>query len=247
MIFSPHNQVPFTPFSTSHIVTMILWISLWILVPILMNKRGSSNSRLIFSRGVGILLIVQYLGWMLWEGVTGNFTLQHSLPLNLCDLSNFLCALLLFTKSKELFRILYFWVLGGAIQSFITPNISYAFPHFEFYVFYIQHGGMILVILYMIFVEQMRPHFKSIFTSLGILTLYLILVYLVNAILGSNYNFLMADTPHPSTVTKMIALFGEPPRHMIGLGGVIIVTYTVLYIPFFIYDRIKSIRNRINY
>lgn len=246
MIFSPQYQESFKLFSPSHIFTMLLWVALWVAVPLVMKKKGNRKTKALFAKGFGTLLILQYLGWMVWEGVTGNFTLQESLPLNLCDFSNILCAILLFTRSERFFKVLYFWVLGGAIQSFITPNISYAFPHFEFFVFYIQHGGMILVILYMLFAEGMRPHFKNVFSSLGMLILYLCMVYGCNLLLDSNYNFLMADTPNPSVVTKMIAIFGAPPRHIIGLGGICIVTYTVLYVPFFLADVISSMRKKSN-
>ena len=61
-------------------------------------------------------------------------------------------------------------------------------------------------------------------------------VYIFNLIADANYMFLMADTPHKSTITKMIALFGEPPRHMIGLSMVALFSILILYIPWLIVD-----------
>ncbi len=219
---------------------MVIWITLWISVPLFFRKNRSEKLKSYFCRLVAVLLPGQYIFMMVMELINGNFSIQKSLPLNLCDFSCFLCAVLLITKSRKLFEVLYFWVLGGTIQSFVTPNISYAFPHIEFTAFYIQHGGMILVIIYLIFVESMLPQFISVLKSIISLFLFLGIVYLFNILTGSNYNFLMADTPNPSTVTEMIALFGEPPRHLIGLGLVIFITYVVLYTPFFISDLIRG-------
>ena len=55
--------------------------------------------------------------------------------------------------------------------------------------------------------------------------------------------FLMSDTPHPSTVTKMIGLFGQPPRHMIGLGIVAAVSVAILYVPFAVIDLLGRLRS----
>ncbi|MBD3320558.1 MAG: TIGR02206 family membrane protein [Chitinivibrionales bacterium] len=240
MIFDPGFQVKFQLFTQSHIVTMFLIAALWVMIPVVFNHRKDTTADRIFRWTLAILLVVQYLGWMIWEAATGRFTIQTSLPINLCDISNFICAALLITKNYPLYEILYFWALAGTIQSYITPNIYYSFPHFEFFAFYIQHGGEILTILYLTFVTGFRPRVISGLKAIGWLLGLIAAIYLFNYATGSNYMFLMADTPHPSTVTKMISIFGEPPRHIIGLGIVAILSVLFLYLPFAIRDRAKK-------
>ena len=243
-IFNPNFPTTFKLFTPSHIITMILIGALWIVVPIVFKRTKSNKLNRIFRYTLAILLLAQYIGWMVWEAAVGRFTVQLSLPFNLCDISVFLCAVLLFTESYALYEILYFWALAGTIQSYITPNLYFGFPHLEFIVFYIQHGGEILTILFFTFVTGFRPRFVSLLKSLGVLAGYLSFVYIFNMVSGSNYMFLMADTPHPSTVTKMIKLFGAPPRHLIGLGLVAVVSLLVLYIPFAIKDMFSRTRNK---
>ena len=239
-IFSPDYPDRFSLFGPSHIITMIVIAGVWILVPLAFRKGISEETDKKVRYAMAAVLVGQYLLWMLWEAVTGRFTLELSLPLNLCDMTNFLLAILLVNKSRRFFEILYFWALAGTIQSYITPNITFAFPHFEFFVFYLQHGGEILVTLYFVFVLKYRPRPISIVKTYGWLLVLIIGVYIFNLITDSNYMFLMADTPHPSTITKMIALFGEPPRHMIGLSLVALVSILVLYIPWLIVDLRKK-------
>ena len=242
-IFDPDFSGRFKPFSASHIITMIFIAIIWILLPLVFKNRKTEKSDNFFRYILAFVLIGQYLGWMLWEGLTGRFTLQLSLPLNLCDLSNFLCAVLLLTKSKKLYEILFFWALAGTIQSYITPNIFYGFPHFEFIAFYIQHGGEILTILYITIVWGYRPRFVSIFKSMGFLMILVFTAYVFNYLAGSNYMFLMADTPHPSTISKLIKIFGEPPFHMIGLTIVALLSHFILYAPFGLpnfYNKVKD-------
>ncbi len=235
-IFSPDFPDRFVPFGTAHIVTMVVIAGLWIALPLLFRKGISEKTDRRMRYVMAAVLVAQYLGWMIWEAAVGRFTIHTSLPLNLCDLTNFLLAVLLVTRSRKLFEVLYFWALAGTIQSYITPNITYGFPHFEFFVFYLQHGGEILVTLYFVFVLKYRPHAMDIVKTYGWLLALISFVYGFNLLTDSNYMFLMADTPHPSTITKMIALFGEPPRHMIGLSMVSLVSILVLYLPWLIVD-----------
>jgi hypothetical integral membrane protein (TIGR02206 family) len=243
-MFDPDFSGRFSLFTPSHSIVMLLIAAAWIVLPVIFKNKADTRADRLFRSILSALLVVQYLAWMLWEALTGRFTIQMSLPLNLCDFSNFLCALVLVTRNKKLFEVLYFWALAGTIQSYITPNIYYAFPHFEFFVFYIQHGGEILTILYLVVVHGMRPQPVSILRSFGWFMVLLICVYIFNWATGSNYNFLMADTPQPSTVTKMITLFGRPPRHLIGLGMVVLLSLLLLYSPFAIIDAVKKRRGR---
>jgi hypothetical integral membrane protein (TIGR02206 family) len=239
-IFDPNFNKTFELFSTPHIVTIIFIALLWIIIPMVFKKLKNEKADTVFRYTLAALLILQQIGWLIWEIATERFTVQMSLPFNLCDLSNILCAVILINKNFKIYEVLYFWALAGTIQSYITPNIYYAFPHFEFFVFYIQHGGEILTILYLTIVSGLRPTAKSILKSLAVFSAYFVIVYIINLLTNSNYMFLMADTPNPSTVTKMISIFGEPPMHLIGLGIITILSHLVLYSPFAIMDKIKK-------
>lgn len=235
-IFDPDFPSKFELFTTSHLTAITVIALFWIIIPALFRKWKNEKADQFFRFSLATLLLGQQLVWLLWEITTQRFTIQLSLPFNLCDISNLLCAVLLITKNYKLFEVLYFYALAGTIQSYITPNIYYAYPHIEFIVFYIQHGGEILTILYMTIVLKLRPHPISILKANAILLGYVILIYFFNYYTGSNYLFLMGDTPHPSTVTRMIAFFGEPPRHIIGLGLVSVFSILILYIPFLFID-----------
>ncbi len=233
-LFDPNFAERFQLFTTSHVTTMIVIAVLWIVIPWRFKGQKDNRSDRLFRYVLGSVLVSCSLGFTLWEVVTGRFSLDTSLPLNLCDLTNYLCAILLFRPRFKLFEIIYFWGLAGSIQSFVTPNITFAFPHFEFFAFYIQHGGEFLTILYITVVTGYHPTVRSLGKSLGVLCGYVVFVYGVNLLIDANYMFLMADTPQPSAVTKMIQLFGDPPRHIIGLGLIAMVSYGVLYAPFMI-------------
>ena len=245
-IFNPNFTGRFELFTGYHIITMVFIALLWIIIPVVFKKSKNEKADIFFRYTLASLLLVQHIGWIIWEIITNRFTIELSLPLNLCDISNILCAILLIRKSFKMYEILYFWALAGTIQSYITPNIFFGFPHFEYIAFYIQHGGEILTILYLTIVTGFRPKAKSMIKSLVALSIFIMFVYIFNLIAGSNYMFLMADTPHPSTVTRMIKIFGEPPWHIIGLMLVTVVSILVLYAPFAIWDKFKKSKSSQN-
>lgn len=240
--FDPDFAGRFVLFDAAHITTMLLIGSTWVVVPLWLRRRADDTLNTRVCQILAGLLAVAMLGWPLWELATGRFTWQLSLPLNLCDLSSYLCIIVLLTRSHKLFEIVYFWSLAGAIQSYVTPNVFYGFPHVEFYDFYLQHGGEILAIIVLATACGLRPYPRSILLALGAMVAYVGFVYLVNLALDANYLFLMADTPQPSLVTKLIAVLGEPPRHIIGLAGVSVVSVAILYTPYLALDKLRAAR-----
>lgn len=243
-IFGPGIENSFETFTEHHIITMLILAIFWIIIPFIFKNKKDTKADRIFCFSLAAILILQYLGWIVWELVNKEFKAfgagGTSLPLNLCDISIFFCSYLLITRNKKMFEIIYFWALAGTIQSYITPNISRDFPHYEYIAFYIQHFAEILTIIYLTFVHKFRPKPVSMIKTFGYLLLFVGFVYIINLLTGSNYMFLMADTPNPSTVSKMIKIFGPPPRHTIGLMFVAIISIVILYIPFAVKDLIKK-------
>jgi hypothetical integral membrane protein (TIGR02206 family) len=244
VVLDPSFAGGFVMFGPAHLVTMLLTAVVWVALPLHLRRTGNAAARRRARYTLGGVLLGQGLLWTGWEAATGRFTWQLSLPLNLCDISSYLCVVMLLTGSFRLFEVLYFWALAGSIQSFVTPNVYYGFPHLEFIVFYVQHGGEILAILLLTVAGGMRPRAQSALKSYGYLVAYIAVVYLVNLALDANYMFLMADTPHPSMVSRMIALFGAPPRHVLGLGMVGALSVVLLYAPFALKDMALAARLR---
>ena len=95
-IFDPNSSNTFVLFTPTHIVTMILIAFIWVAVLYLNKGKNNQKSDIYFRYSFAVLLVGQYLSWMAWEALTGRFSLALSWPLNLCDISNFLCAILVY-------------------------------------------------------------------------------------------------------------------------------------------------------
>jgi hypothetical integral membrane protein (TIGR02206 family) len=157
--------------------------------------------------------------------------LKESLPLELCDISMIMCAIMFGSMSYPLYEIVYFWGMAGSIEALITPDIGiYTFPHFIFFQFFISHGSIIILCLFMTFVYGYRPSFKSLIKSLVVLNIYAGFIGIYDKFMGTNFMYLLEKTKN----TSIMSYLGPWPWYLISLELVAIVSCVLCLIPFII-------------
>lgn len=175
------------------------------------------------------ILIFQEVSFQIWSITTGLWSVKYTLPLQLCSITTILTAVLLVTKSKKLYQIIYFWGIGGAIQALLTPELGiYTYPHFRYFEFFIAHGAIIAGCLFMTFVEGYRPKLKSVWESMIVLNIYAVIVGIFNKIVEANYMFLCTKPEVPS----IMDILGPWPFYIASLEIVAVVFFLILYLPF---------------
>ena len=174
------------------------------------------------------IMLFHSFSFQIWSICIGSFTLKYSLPLHLCDVAVILCAIMLLTKNKYLFEVIYFWGLGGSLLAILTPDISQSFPHFIFINYFLSHGGIITCVLFMIIVENYSVNLKSVLRVFILTNVYMLFIAGVNLILKSNYLYICAKPNNPS----LIDLLGPWPWYILSLEGVCITVFLILYLPF---------------
>jgi hypothetical integral membrane protein (TIGR02206 family) len=137
--------------------------------------------------------------WLLYVGDTsGNNSMMTKLPLHVCDLGLIICMFMVPSKNKTLFGINFFVTLFGATLACIIPQtvLDCADPsYFRYYQYFGEHLIPIFGTVYMIIVHRMRPRYRDIWVSTGVLAAMLIPAFWLNeAFPGSDYMFLRLDT-----------------------------------------------------
>ena len=215
-------------FSTSHIAAVLVILGVCILMYVLKSEiRGKGTKK--FRLSLAAILIFQEVSFQIWSITTGLWSVKYTLPLQLCSITTILTAVLLVTKSKKLYEVIYFWGIGGAIQALLTPEIGiYTYPHFRYFEFFIAHGTIIAGCLFMTFVEGYRPKLKSVWKSMIVLNIYALFVGIFNKIVGANYMFLCAKPE----VSSIMDILGPWPFYIATLEIVAVVFFLILYLPF---------------
>lgn len=230
--FAASHPGGFIAFSASHRIVLALFV-LAVLMLYLLRQHLSHPRRRIAGRFIlAMLLIGCELSLNIWYIAQGVFRAKDTLPLELCSISLYLCIIMLLCRSYAAYQIAYFTGIGGALQALLTPVLAYPFPHFRFIVFFLSHALIILSALYMTWVEDMRPTWRSILITMGFLNVLLIIVSGVNALTGGNYMFVARK---PETAS-LLDLLGPYPWYLLSLEAVALVLFVLLYLPFALSD-----------
>ena len=232
------NASPFILFGNIHIITMLVILAVSILLPMIYKNKSevqkSVMTKMIAYVVIAHVVISPYKDLFLLEN---PYNWREVLPFHMCDLSEIFLAWFLLGGPKILYKCAFFWGIGGATMAIITPDISHHDLDYAF--FMIGHGMIVIGIMYATVALNNRPYAKDILTvSLITACVLLPITYSINLLLGepANFWYLMAK---PAGASLMDA-FPEPPYHLLVLTPLAIATFVIIYVPYFIKDRLQK-------
>jgi hypothetical integral membrane protein (TIGR02206 family) len=142
------------------------------------------------------------------------------------------------TDNRTLYDFTYFLGIGGALQALLTPaDVSmYDLPHYRSLQSLIAHGLLITLPIFMTVVEGYRPTFAS-FKRIFIWTnIYMVIIFFLNRVIGSNYLFISQKPPSPT----LMDILSPWPWYIPQLEVVAFAIFFILYIPFLIKDQMAK-------
>jgi len=166
----------------------------------------------------------------------GQFDATEDLPFQLCNIAPFILWLAYYLRSRVLWGVIFMWIMAGTLQANFTPNLHQAFPHFEWFRYWIIHVWLIISILYGIILLDYRLVWQDIFRSLFWLNIFALIMYPVNKVLNANYLFLI----NKPDAKSMYDLLGDWPYYIFQLEFVALFLFTLLFIPFFLHARYRK-------
>jgi hypothetical integral membrane protein (TIGR02206 family) len=221
----------FVLFGTEHITALAILTALnFFLIQFRYAKETTKNK---IRWTVALILWGNEIGWHIWNVAIGKWTIQTMLPLQICSILVWLGAFMLVTKNYRIYEFMYFMGIGGAIQALATPDLGiYGFPHFRFFQTFISHGLIVTSAIYMTVVEGYRPTWKSILRVAFWMNVYVVIIFILNSAIGSNY--LMIN--HKPEAASLLDLLPAWPMYVLYMELIGFVTVLLLYFPFAIKD-----------
>ncbi len=125
------------------------------------------------------------------------------LPLHYCSVMKVVCVLALWIPSRVIRSITYLGVLCACLQGLITPALKYDFPTLTYFAFFLSHGIMVIIALYLPIALGWKPARRDVLWALVFSNIYLIGALIVNLMLGTNYGFTMS-VPDSGSVLNML-------------------------------------------
>jgi len=231
------GEESFKMFGLEHLLSILATGIIGFLI-IYNGRRQSDANQKMTLKIMSIYFSVLIILWAITEQLLGKFNIENDLPLVFCNFIALLLPIYAFNRSKILFNILYYVIIGGAIQSIITPGLKMSFPHYEFIKFWSVHSGLIIFILYEIIVLKSRPVLKGVFWAFLFVQGHVVFSYFINMLLRSNYLFLNAK-PHNAS---FLDLLGGWPYYIIWMDVILIPYFLLFYLPFLFRNRFRQIK-----
>ena len=95
---------------------------------------------------------------------------------------------------------------------------------------------IIMGVAYAIIIDSQRPQLRDVHRVLFVVSIFLLLMYPINYLIGSPANYwYVIEKPPGLNVTEFMR---DPPYHMIDIYILAIIVCYLIYLPYFIKDKI---------
>jgi hypothetical integral membrane protein (TIGR02206 family) len=222
-----NKSFDFDIFSGSHLVVLAIFVLVIVLIFLYRKNLNTKNSRKT-EIGLALSLILFEITYHIWMYMNGSWKLGRSMPLELCNIGLILCIILLLTRKKLVFELLFFIAILGASQAIFTPALTYDFPHFRFFHFFYTHMMIVWVSLYFTWSRGYNPTFHSTIKLITFLNLLLPVILFVNKHTNGNYWFLR----HKPEGQNLFNVQGPYPWYIFSLEGLLIILSLLAWLLF---------------
>ena len=228
---------PFILFGTDHLLAILAVILISILVPYYLKKTSQATKKR-FGFVLAYILILNELVKPYYHTQFFGYDLLNVLPFHMCALSAFSISIFLLTNKRIFYEVAFFWGIGGGLMALLQPDTPLDFPDPVFIIFYLSHGAMLLAIGHASIALENRPNLESVKKAIVVSLVVIVVIYFFNLILGPPANFWYLGARPDGT--SIMDLMPDPPRHIpivITLG---LIMFSIIYLPYWIYDRLKA-------
>lgn len=220
----------FVFFSTSHIFMIILYVVALTALLYSFKKFAVKPYLLnIFRWSFAAFLILSEITYQVWMAVNDMWHPGHSLPLQICTLAGIMAIIGLITRNKSIMIFTFFIGFIPAGLTIITPELSFDYPHFRYWQFFLFHIILSCTSLYFILAHKVTITFKTTLKAFMVLLVYAFFIgVFINPMFGGNYLFL-SDSPANETLINFLG------SGMMYITNLVIVGFIVFLISFAIY------------
>ena len=223
----------FEAFGASHWVMLALFV---IGVPLLIwwgrrvaGSAAEQRHRRMFSLAIiGTALPLQVLQFL-----PGDWDLDTSLPLQLCDLAWMAAAYALWTRRPWACALTYYWGLTLTSQAMITPGLTQDFPHPRYIGFWAMHLLVVWAAVHLTAGLRVRPSWRVYASTVAVTVTWAVTVFAFNAGFGTNYGFLNAK---PGTAS-VLDLLGPWPWYVVTEIALVTTVWALITLPWTVAER----------
>ncbi len=230
--FLNDNQ-DFSLFGPQHQVILVLLLLGSILLPYLAKRYMNPKQQLWLARFMAASIAFWVLAYVFILMGQGKFNYKTDLPLDICNITGLALPFLMWNPKYKYHEVLYFWILAGTMQAILTPHLYQGFPNFVFIKYWWVHVGLVVYAIYITRVYGYNPKASSILKAFVSLLIYVLIIFGINAVLGSNYVYVMHKPPTASALDYL----GPWPFYLIFATLIGLLFFVIMYIPIWAWEK----------
>jgi hypothetical integral membrane protein (TIGR02206 family) len=216
----------FEAFTPEHTLLLaLLLVGAVVLGRVGVRQRGSGDP-VRFRRTFAVLIPLFTVPFQVLQLLPGDFTLDTSIPLQVCDLSWMVAVWALWTRDARAIALLYFWGLTLDLQAAITPSLGQTFPDPRYFMFWGMHFLTFWATVYVVCLVG-GPSWRGYRFALAATALWAALVMGFNGLAGTNYGYLARK---PDTAS-LLDLLGPWPLYVGAEVAVLAVGWAIMTWP----------------
>jgi hypothetical integral membrane protein (TIGR02206 family) len=227
----------FHAFGVAHLSVIFLTIVIPFALAALVRRGGGERMAQFIRRSIALVLVINLVAYDVYVRQVNQASWQQALPFQLCDWAMFVIIVALWTDWRRWFEVAYFWGIGGTLQAVITPNLREGFPDVHFIAFFVGHSFIIIGIVFLMLVDHYRPWPFSIVRTFICTEVYFVVTLTIDLLTGENYGFLLHK---PEAFSILSFLSDSWALYLLQMHGVALLFYLILYLPFALWDLIRS-------
>ncbi len=191
-------------FSKPHLAALAVWLLITI-VSVAAARRSSPHTRWTywFSAVIAVGILVAWAGEYVADVITGVYTVQYTLPLQLTDLISVTSAFALLTRRQLAVELTYFLALTGALQATITPDLYQNFPSVYYFTFFMYHIGAMIAAVFLVWGLRIRLRRWAALRGLIAVLAWAAIAGIADLITGGNYMYMHWKPEHGSLLSVM--------------------------------------------
>jgi hypothetical integral membrane protein (TIGR02206 family) len=232
----------FQPYGLPHLMVIFLTGVLPFALAAMVRCTKSQRLERMIIGVLSIVLILNYLAYLIFIRSRGVADWREMLPMQMCDWGIVVVIVAMWTGSQRWFEVAYFWGIGGTLQAVLTPNLRYGFPDWRFISFFTSHCGIIIGVVFLMLTRRYRPYPMSLVRVWLWTEFYFVVTLVVDQLTGFNYGFLLHK---PEAFSILSFLSDSRPLYLLQMHGVALLFFGGLYAPFAIVDLVRRGRGTI--
>ena len=223
---TPH-VARFEAFTLEHLGLVVGFLVVCVALALLGRAHRGTPAEVRFRRAFALVIPCFTLPMQVLQLLPGDYDIDTSLPLQLCDFAWIAAIVALWTRHWLPTALVYFWGLTLTVQGILTPSLSEVFPDPRYFMFWGMHFATVWAAVYLTFGLGVRIGWRSYRAAVAVTLVWAVTVMTFNSVAGTNYGYLNRK---PSVGT-LLDLFGPWPGYVVVEIAVVATVWALMTWP----------------